>query len=149
MAKFMRALGKLGATYGVACVITNQVVAKVDGGAAMFGNDKQPIGGNIIAHMSTTRLSLRKVRLATPLIVKLACSTLPVVLRHSRANLVTHRSLSPEACRAVETPASARSTTPHVSRKVRQRLRYRAQASATPQNEVAATVIFRLALQHI
>jgi len=62
MAKFMRALGKLGATYGVACVITNQVVAKVDGGAAMFGNDKQPIGGNIIAHMSTTRLSLRKGR---------------------------------------------------------------------------------------
>jgi DNA repair protein RAD51 len=62
MAKFMRALTKLGSTYGVACVITNQVVAKVDGGAAMFGNDKQPIGGNIIAHMSTTRLSLRKGR---------------------------------------------------------------------------------------
>jgi len=59
----MRALSKLAATYGVACVITNQVVAKVDGGASMFGgNDKQPIGGNIIAHASTTRLSLRKGR---------------------------------------------------------------------------------------
>ena len=62
MAKFMRALGKLGATYGVACVITNQVVAKVDGGAAAFGPTTAPIGGNIIAHMSTTRLSLRKGR---------------------------------------------------------------------------------------
>ena len=62
MAKFMRALGKLGQTYGVACVITNQVVSKPEAGASMFGNDKQPIGGNIIAHASTTRLSLRKGR---------------------------------------------------------------------------------------
>ena len=29
LAKFMRAIAKLGQTYGVACVITNQVVAKV------------------------------------------------------------------------------------------------------------------------
>ena len=62
MAKFMRALGKIGSTYGVACVITNQVVAKVDGGAAAFGPQTAPIGGNIMAHMSTTRLSLRKGR---------------------------------------------------------------------------------------
>ena len=47
---------------GVACVITNQVVSKPEAGASMFGNDKQPIGGNIIAHMSTTRLALRKGR---------------------------------------------------------------------------------------
>lgn len=56
----MRALSKLGATYGVACVITNQVVAKPD--AASFGPQTSPIGGNIIAHASTTRLSLRKGR---------------------------------------------------------------------------------------
>ena len=60
LAKFMRALSKLGATYGVACVITNQVVAKPD--AASFGPQTAPIGGNIIAHASTTRLSLRKGR---------------------------------------------------------------------------------------
>lgn len=37
-------------------VITNQVVAQVDGAAAMFSVDpKKPIGGNIIAHASTTR----------------------------------------------------------------------------------------------
>ena len=37
-------------------VITNQVVAQVDG-ASMFQSDpKKPIGGNIMAHASTTRL---------------------------------------------------------------------------------------------
>ncbi len=42
--------------YGIAVVITNQVVASVDGAASMFGGDtKKPIGGNIIAHTSTTR----------------------------------------------------------------------------------------------
>lgn len=43
--------------FGIAVVITNQVVAQVDGGpAAMFNPDpKKPIGGNIIAHASTTR----------------------------------------------------------------------------------------------
>lgn len=49
--------------FGVAVVITNQVVAQVDGGAAMFQADpKKPIGGNIIAHASTTRLYFRKGR---------------------------------------------------------------------------------------
>ena len=38
-------------------MITNQVVANVDGASAMFGADpKKPIGGNIMAHASTTRL---------------------------------------------------------------------------------------------
>ena len=40
---------------------TFKVVAQVDGGA-MFGPSVKPIGGNIIAHASTTRLSLRKGR---------------------------------------------------------------------------------------
>ena len=41
--------------FGVAVVISNQVVAQVDG-ASMFATDpKKPIGGNIIAHASTTR----------------------------------------------------------------------------------------------
>jgi len=44
------------AQFGVAVVITNQVVANPDGAAAMFGTDpKKPIGGNIMAHASTTR----------------------------------------------------------------------------------------------
>ena len=63
LAKFMRALAKLGSTYGVACVITNQVVAKPD--AMSFGPQMAPIGGNIIAHASTTRLHFRKGRADT------------------------------------------------------------------------------------
>ena len=64
LAKFMRTLQRLADEFGVAVVITNQVVAQVDGGpSAMFNPDpKKPIGGNIIAHASTTRLSLRKGR---------------------------------------------------------------------------------------
>ena len=43
------------AQFGVGVVISNQVVAQVDG-ASMFATDpKKPIGGNIIAHASTTR----------------------------------------------------------------------------------------------
>lgn len=64
MAKFMRILQRLADEFGIAVVITNQVVAQVDGGpSAMFNPDpKKPIGGNIIAHASTTRLSLKKGR---------------------------------------------------------------------------------------
>ena len=48
--------------FGVAVVITNQVVAQVDGAAMFAADPKKPIGGNIIAHASTTRLYLRKGR---------------------------------------------------------------------------------------
>jgi DNA repair protein RAD51 len=36
-------------------VITNQVVAQVDGAAMFAGPQIKPIGGNIMAHASTTR----------------------------------------------------------------------------------------------
>lgn len=62
LARFLRTLLRLADEFGVAVVITNQVVAQVDG-AAMFNADpKKPIGGNIIAHASTTRLFLKKGR---------------------------------------------------------------------------------------
>ena len=61
LAHFLRALQRIADEFGVAVVLTNQVVATVDGNAAMFGGEtKKPVGGNIIAHASTTRLSLRK-----------------------------------------------------------------------------------------
>ena len=41
--------------FGVAVVITNQVVAQVDGASMFAADPKKPIGGNIIAHASTTR----------------------------------------------------------------------------------------------
>ena len=63
LARFLRALLRIADEFGVAVVITNQVVSNVDGAAAMFSADpKQPIGGNIMAHASTTRLKLRKGR---------------------------------------------------------------------------------------
>lgn len=63
LARFLRMLLRLADEYGIAVVITNQVVASVDGAASMFAADpKKPIGGNIMAHASTTRLYLRKGR---------------------------------------------------------------------------------------
>ena len=59
LARFMRMLQRLADEFGIAVVITNQVVANVD--ATMFsGDNKKPIGGHIMAHASTTRLYLKK-----------------------------------------------------------------------------------------
>ncbi|KAI8810655.1 DNA repair protein RAD51 1 [Cladochytrium replicatum] len=63
LARFLRILLRLADEFGIAVVVTNQVVAQVDGQAALFNPDpKKPIGGNIMAHASTTRLYLRKGR---------------------------------------------------------------------------------------
>lgn len=62
LARFLRMLLKLADEFGVAVVITNQVVAQVDGASMFQADPKKPIGGNIIAHASTTRLSLKKSR---------------------------------------------------------------------------------------
>jgi DNA repair protein RAD51 len=62
IATFLRALLKLADEFNVAVVITNQVVAQVDGASMFVADPKKPIGGNIVGHMSTTRLSLRKGR---------------------------------------------------------------------------------------
>ena len=55
LAQFLRMLLRLADEFGVAVVVTNQVVAQVDGGAMFSGDNKKPIGGNIMAHASTTR----------------------------------------------------------------------------------------------
>lgn len=61
LGQFLRQLTRLSEEFGVAVFITNQVVA--DPGAMSFAKDStKPIGGNIIAHASTTRLRLRKAR---------------------------------------------------------------------------------------
>jgi DNA repair protein RAD51 len=62
MGQFMRYLQRIADEFGCAVVITNQVVAQVDGGAMFAVDPKKPIGGNIIAHASQTRLSFRKGR---------------------------------------------------------------------------------------
>ena len=49
--------------YGVAVVITNQVVAaNLDGGSMFAGPTVKPIGGNIMAHATTTRIHVKKGR---------------------------------------------------------------------------------------
>mmetsp|Transcript_3968 Transcript_3968/g.4582 ORF Transcript_3968/g.4582 Transcript_3968/m.4582 type:complete len:347 (+) Transcript_3968:111-1151(+) len=61
MAQFLRQLTRLAEEFGVAIFITNQVTANPNG--MSFAKDStNPIGGNIIAHASTTRLRLRKGR---------------------------------------------------------------------------------------
>jgi len=60
LARFLRSLQRIADEFGVAVVITNQVVAQVDGGALFAADPKKPIGGHIMAHASTTRLYLRK-----------------------------------------------------------------------------------------
>ncbi|GAB2211112.1 hypothetical protein Droror1_Dr00016403 [Drosera rotundifolia] len=62
LAKFLSSLQKLADEFCVAVAITNQVVAQVDGSALFAGPQIKPIGGNIMAHASTTRLALRKGR---------------------------------------------------------------------------------------
>lgn len=61
LAQFLRQLTRVAEEFGVAVVITNQVVANPDG--MSFAKDStKPIGGNIVAHASMTRLRLRKGR---------------------------------------------------------------------------------------
>ncbi|CAG9809124.1 unnamed protein product [Chironomus riparius] len=62
LARFLRHLLRMADEFGVAILITNQVVANVDNSSMFQGENKKPIGGNIIAHASTTRLYLRKGR---------------------------------------------------------------------------------------
>jgi DNA repair protein RAD51 len=62
LGQFLRSLQRLADEFGIAVVITNQVVAQVDGASMFVSDPKKPIGGNIMAHSSQTRLYLRKGR---------------------------------------------------------------------------------------
>jgi DNA repair protein RadA len=55
--RHMHKLQKLADVYNIAVFITNQVMANP---AIMFGNPTTPVGGHIIGHQATYRLSLRK-----------------------------------------------------------------------------------------
>ena len=63
LGRFLRALQRLADEYGVAVVVTNQVVAaNLDGGGMFAGPSVKAIGGNIMAHSTTTRLWFKKGR---------------------------------------------------------------------------------------
>ncbi|XP_049615151.1 meiotic recombination protein DMC1/LIM15 homolog isoform X2 [Syngnathus scovelli] len=51
-----------GREYNVAVFVTNQMTADPGAGMTFQADPKKPIGGHILAHASTTRLSLRKGR---------------------------------------------------------------------------------------
>jgi DNA repair protein RadA len=55
--KHMRVLQQLAEIQNVAVLVTNQVMERPD---IMFGDPTAPIGGNVVAHASKTRLYLRK-----------------------------------------------------------------------------------------
>ena len=58
----MSRLQKISEEYNVAVFITNQMTSDPGATMSFVSDPKKPIGGNIIAHASTTRLSLRKGR---------------------------------------------------------------------------------------
>ncbi|KAK9810888.1 hypothetical protein WJX73_005457 [Symbiochloris irregularis] len=61
LGRFLRSLQRLADEFGCAVVVTNQVVAaNLDGGSMFAGPSIKPIGGNIMAHATTTRLWLKK-----------------------------------------------------------------------------------------
>lgn len=62
LAKMMSQLIKLAEEFNVCVYITNQVVADPGGASVFVADPKKPVGGHILAHASTTRLSLRKGR---------------------------------------------------------------------------------------
>jgi len=55
--KHLRALQRLAEMYNIAVLVTNQVMQRPD---ILFGDPTAPIGGEIVAHASKTRLYLRK-----------------------------------------------------------------------------------------
>eukprot|EP01024_Parvocaulis_polyphysoides_P015800 TRINITY_DN16984_c0_g2_i2.p1 TRINITY_DN16984_c0_g2~~TRINITY_DN16984_c0_g2_i2.p1 ORF type:complete len:330 (+),score=48.75 TRINITY_DN16984_c0_g2_i2:340-1329(+) len=63
LGRFLRQLQKLADEFGVAVVVTNQVVAaNLDGGSMFAGPNIKAIGGNIMAHSTTTRIWVKKGR---------------------------------------------------------------------------------------
>ena len=60
MNRVMSRLQKISEQFNVAVFITNHVAADPGGGMTYAVDPKKPVGGNIMAHASTTRLFLRK-----------------------------------------------------------------------------------------
>ncbi|KAK9808541.1 hypothetical protein WJX73_006517 [Symbiochloris irregularis] len=56
----MSRLKKIADEFNVAVVITNQVMSDPSGGAMFVADPKKAVGGHVLAHASTVRLSLRK-----------------------------------------------------------------------------------------
>mmetsp|Transcript_1807 Transcript_1807/g.4614 ORF Transcript_1807/g.4614 Transcript_1807/m.4614 type:complete len:329 (-) Transcript_1807:348-1334(-) len=62
LGRFIKQLQKLCDEFNIAVLITNQVVAQVDGCNSFVPDPKKACGGNIIAHACQTRLFLKKAK---------------------------------------------------------------------------------------
>ncbi|KAK9833274.1 hypothetical protein WJX81_001649 [Elliptochloris bilobata] len=60
LGQLMSRLKKLAEEFNVAVLITNQVMSDPSGSAMFIADPKKPVGGHVMAHASTVRLSLRK-----------------------------------------------------------------------------------------
>ncbi|XP_014063881.1 meiotic recombination protein DMC1/LIM15 homolog isoform X2 [Salmo salar] len=60
LAQMLSRLQKISEEYNVAVFVTNQITADPGAGMSFQADPKKPIGGHILAHASTTRISLRK-----------------------------------------------------------------------------------------
>ena len=55
--KHLRTLQKMAEMHNIAVLVTNQVMTRPD---ILFGDPTEPVGGNVLAHASKTRIYLRK-----------------------------------------------------------------------------------------
>lgn len=62
LAQMLSRLQKISEEYNIAVFITNQMTSDPGATLSFQADPKKPIGGNILAHASITRLSLRKAR---------------------------------------------------------------------------------------
>jgi meiotic recombination protein DMC1 len=60
LGKLLSRIMKIAEQFNVAVYLTNQVMADPGGGMTFVQDPKKPVGGHILAHACTTRLSLRK-----------------------------------------------------------------------------------------
>lgn len=60
LGKVLSKVQKISEQFNIAIFMSNQVMADPGAGMTYAADPKKPIGGNILAHASTTRLYLRK-----------------------------------------------------------------------------------------
>ncbi|WUR04600.1 DNA repair RAD51-like protein 2 [Vairimorpha necatrix] len=60
--QFLSKLINISEEFNIAVFITNQMMADPSGAMTFVADPKKPIGGHVLAHASTTRISLRKGR---------------------------------------------------------------------------------------
>eukprot|EP00917_Polyrhabdina_sp_WS-2016_P028481 GHVP01060816.1.p3 GENE.GHVP01060816.1~~GHVP01060816.1.p3 ORF type:complete len:116 (-),score=16.67 GHVP01060816.1:854-1201(-) len=60
LGKLLSKLTKIADQFNIAVVLTNHVMSDPGAGLTFVPNPTKPVGGHVLGHASTTRLSLRK-----------------------------------------------------------------------------------------